>query len=50
MVVEVVQAVLPQVQQRIASKNHLLQGVVNGFRGEVALSMSDLGSLEPPPN
>ncbi|KAI5682138.1 hypothetical protein M9H77_03366 [Catharanthus roseus] len=38
------------VQWRIAYANHLLHGIVAGSPGEVGISMSDLGSLEPPPD
>ncbi|KAI5663110.1 hypothetical protein M9H77_22433 [Catharanthus roseus] len=37
-------------ERQIAYTNHLLHGAMIGSLGEVGISMSVLGSLEPPPD
>ncbi|KAI5654742.1 hypothetical protein M9H77_31929 [Catharanthus roseus] len=45
---EVDRVVRLEAQRQIAYANHILHGVVAGSLGEIGISMSDLGSLEPP--
>ncbi|KAI5657297.1 hypothetical protein M9H77_26090 [Catharanthus roseus] len=44
------QAVKPKVQQQIAYVNYILHGAVVALFNAAGISMSELGSLEPPPN